>query len=158
MKSHHHWARNLTIICCVSMFHRQTKHGTKVFNEGLWSIVLDSRRKRKILHTSTPRKSGNTEWYVREGGKRTYHCSDAGNGTRHFNDAENETRKATRQNKSWSKQTDLRSRICIWREIKVWKIQNTDMWGYVTNTISRKKWSYMAFVYSKSWSLHSLLI
>ena len=84
------------LACFIDKQSTELRSSTKVFE----AIVLDSRRKRKILHTSTHKKNENTERYVREDGKRTYHCSDAGNETRHFNDAENETRKATRQNKS----------------------------------------------------------
>ena len=77
---HYHWGVNLATVGCVSMFHGDTKHETRVV------FILKH-------YTRLTEK----EW-------NTLHEHSKENGAPHCNDVENETHKATWQNESESNQ------------------------------------------------------
>ena len=100
---HYHWGVNLATVGCVSMFHGDSKHETRVvfilrhytrLTEKEWNTLHEhSKEKGKYWTVSTPR------WE-----KKLTIAMTQENGAHHCNDVENETHKATWQNESESNQ------------------------------------------------------
>ena len=124
------------------MFHRDTKHETRVFFyfEALYLTHWES-----VKHFTQALKGKGkilNDKYA-EMGNETYHCNDAGNEAQHCNDVENEHKKQRgRMNAKANKEPDLqRARNKSVQFSNHWHVELRNK-----HNLNTKKWPYMVFV------------